>query len=154
MIGPMDPAAACKAVAKPMLYFFSLIAGSRIEPIAAVSAVEEPVMPAKTMDARTQTMARLPLIKPMHALANATILFDIPPVSIKFPASMKRGMAMIGQESSAENTRWAHTTIGILGSKITKMNEPTPIANAIGIPIIKNVKIQAKRIRTMFVTCY
>jgi len=88
----------------------------------------------------------------MQALANSTIRLDIPPVSISDPANIKRGIAIIGQESNAENTRCAHTTIGMLGSNITKINEPTPMANAIGIPMMKNVKIQIKRINTILVT--
>ncbi len=76
-----------------------------MEPTAAVSAVDEPEIPAKIIEAITDTMARLPLIKPKQALENSTILREMPPLSINPPASINKGMAMMGHESRAVNMR-------------------------------------------------
>ena len=49
MIAPMVPAHATSAAAKPGLYPWSFIAGTRIDPIADVSATDDPETPANTM---------------------------------------------------------------------------------------------------------
>ena len=103
MIGPIAPAAAINAVAKSMSYPFFFMAGIMIEPTAAVSAVDDPDTPAKIIEAMTETMPRLPLTNPKQALENSTILLEIPPLSINSPASINKGIAIIGHESRAVN---------------------------------------------------
>jgi hypothetical protein len=86
-----------------MLYPFFFISGSIIEPIAAVLATDDPVTPAKIIDAATQIIPRLPLIKQNNSEEKAIIRFDMPPVVINCPASINNGIARRSQESNPKN---------------------------------------------------
>jgi len=57
------------------------------------------------MLAITVTIPRLPRTKQRLAEANSTIRRDMPPLSIKPPASINNGTAMMGHESRAVNMR-------------------------------------------------
>ena len=72
-----------------------------IAPTAAVSAAADPDIPAKNILATMDTAARPPDIHPTRASAKFTILLEIPPESIRAPASIKRGTAIRGKESTA-----------------------------------------------------
>ncbi len=141
MIGPIAPAPACRTDANRMSYPFSLMAGIRIAPTAAVSAVEDPEIPANTMEASTHTMARLPLSQPTQASANSTIFWDSPPSSIRFPANINSGIAMIGQLSSPVNMRCGTRTSGKFPSRIMEIVVPSPRPTAMGVPIRKKNRI-------------
>src|SRR6266568_514930 len=75
----LAPDAAATAVASPMGYPRFRIAEIVTEPIAAVSAVDEPETPeSRVVETRT-TMPRLPRMGPTSAIAKLTSLRDTPP---------------------------------------------------------------------------
>jgi hypothetical protein len=78
-------------------------AGIRIAPIAKVVATEDPDTAAKIMQVSTQVMGKPPCTPPTKLLANSTRRREIPPVSIKFPAKIKKGMAASGNLLIEEN---------------------------------------------------
>ena len=73
------------------------MAGIITEPIAATSATAEPEISAKNKDTPTLTMARPPRRKPINAETNAISRLEIPPVFIKAPARMNKGIAINGK---------------------------------------------------------
>ncbi len=108
----MLPEQATSAAENPASYFLFFISGIMTEPIAAVSATPEPEIPPMIMPLIATTCARLPLILPTKARAKLMILLVIPPWLISAPASMNRGTAIKGNESSAVNRRWLKTAMG------------------------------------------
>ena len=64
-----------------------------IEPIATTVAGEMPETAAKSMQARTDAMASPPRKWPREATAKSIIRRATPPVVMKLPARMKKGMA-------------------------------------------------------------
>lgn len=95
------------------------MSGMSVEPIAAQVAAAEPERAPKNAHATMTTWARPPFIQPTSAFANLTIRRDIPPTSISLPASMKNGIAIIVNESTATNMRCANVATGIPLSSIT-----------------------------------
>jgi hypothetical protein len=75
------------------------MAGSVTEPIAAVSALEEPEMPENSMVASTTTRPRPPRIPPTNTVASATMRRAMPPCPMMAPDRMNSGMARSGNES-------------------------------------------------------
>ncbi|MNT20345.1 hypothetical protein D3C72_1556510 [compost metagenome] len=78
-------------------------AGIRIAPMANVVATDEPETAAKIMQVSTQVMGRPPCTPPTMLLANSTSRREMPPVSIRLPARMKKGMAASGNLLIAPN---------------------------------------------------
>tara|TARA_E500000318_G_scaffold95458_1_gene95260 strand:- start:847 stop:1092 length:246 start_codon:yes stop_codon:yes gene_type:complete len=74
------------------------MAGIRIEPIAAVVAAPDPEMAAKNSEVTMATIAKPPVILPTRVLEKSTRRRDIPPLCIKEPARMKKGIAINGKE--------------------------------------------------------
>src|SRR5690606_25258333 len=103
MITPMDPAEAATAEAKPPSYLRATIAGIIKPPIAATVAGPDPEIAAKNIQATIVTMLNPPVIQPTNAEANASSLFDTPPLPIRIPASIKNGIASKGNESREVN---------------------------------------------------
>jgi hypothetical protein len=62
-------------------------------PNPAASAIAEPDIPEKMTLAMTHTWPSPPGTWPITALANRNIRLVMPPVFIRFPASMKKGIA-------------------------------------------------------------
>jgi hypothetical protein len=83
---------------------------------------------------------------PIIISATLTNLFDRPPVSIKFPASIKNGTAISGKESTDIIDPWARYTVGT-PLAISPSNEAKPKAIAIGTPITKNTDKLPKSIK-------
>ena len=69
------------------------------EPMAEVVATAEPETAPKNMQAIVVTIERPPVIQPRRLSAKFTILLAIPPVAIRFPASIKNGTARSVKES-------------------------------------------------------
>src|SRR5437764_13752521 len=65
-------------------------------PIANVVATDEPETAAKIMQVSTQVMGSPACTLPRMLLANSTSRREMPPVSIRLPARMKKGMAASG----------------------------------------------------------
>ena len=64
--------------------------------MAKVVATDEPDTAAKIMQVSTQVMGRPPCTPPTMLLAKSTSRREMPPVSIRLPARMKKGMAASG----------------------------------------------------------
>ena len=142
MMGPMTPAAAISAAEKPASKPRRFMMGIMVELMAAVSATAEPEMPAKNIEATTATWARPPAIQPTRQLEKRTRRADMPPVSIRAPARMKNGIAMIGNESMPAKMRWTASS-GTRNPVIhSTARAPRQSAKAIGMPI----SIVAKKI--------
>src|SRR6478735_1965573 len=71
--------------------------------MAKVVATDEPETAAKIMQVSTQVMGRPPCTPPTMLLANSTRRREMPPVSIRLPARMKKGMAASGNLLIEEN---------------------------------------------------
>jgi len=71
--------------------------------MANVVATELPETAAKIMQVSTQVMGRPPCTPPTSDLAKSTSRREMPPVSIRLPARMKKGMASSGNLSMALN---------------------------------------------------
>ncbi|MPM95263.1 hypothetical protein SDC9_142417 [bioreactor metagenome] len=81
------------------------MAGIIIDPMAAVVAAPEPDIAAKNIQATIDTRPRPPDIQPIRVFAKLINLLDIPPLSIRLPASIKKGTAIKGKESVAVKRR-------------------------------------------------
>ena len=130
MIGPRAPPAAWSAVAKPLGYPRSFMAGIIMEPTAAVLALELPEMLAKNMDETTDTMGSPPRNRP----TTSTVRREIPQAFMSSPAKMKSGTAISAQELSAANARWGISSKGIWPSAKSAAMPLRPIAKATGTP--------------------
>jgi hypothetical protein len=73
------PADAKTAVAKAAGYFFFFMAGSAMEPIAAVFAAGEPEIPENIMTERITTSPSPPGRRPTKSIAISTIRRAMPP---------------------------------------------------------------------------
>ena len=95
------------------------------------------------MHTTTVTIPKPPVICPIILSKKSTSLFAIPPLLIKFPANIKKGIANKGNESTPATAFWAIIVIGILEKQIKVINVAIPIAYPIGtlsISRIKNIK--------------
>ena len=109
MIGPsMDDAT---APAKWSGYPSSFIPGMVMPPIADAVATPDPEMAPKRADVSTVITPRLPLMKPMKALARFISLLVILR-DIRLPARMKNGIARRDVESIPVNNFWGRDMIG------------------------------------------
>ena len=68
--------------------------------MAETSAAVEPEMPEKRISATTATIARPPRTRPTMAIARSTMRSEMPPDSMRAPATMKSGMASRTNEST------------------------------------------------------
>jgi len=76
-------------------YPFLVIALICIRPVLAISATDDPAIPAKIKLAITFTCPRPPFIHPTILCAKSKILSATPPSSIMIPAKMNNGTATI-----------------------------------------------------------
>ena len=106
MMGDKILPAAISPVLLSLLYPALTIIGMRIAPSAAVDATADPTMLAKRRIARMDTYPSPPLTCPTMALAALTIRLVIPPLFINSPANMKKGTAIMENESAPENRFW------------------------------------------------
>ena len=90
----MEPDVATREAAYSLEYPFSSIGGIKRAPIAAAAAIAEPVTAAKIIDDTTTTIPRPPGQWPTTDSEKSVIRREIPPTAIRFPASMKSGIAM------------------------------------------------------------
>ncbi len=103
-------------------------------PMEATVAGLEPEMAPKKAEETTVMMPSPPGIEPMRVLAKFTSRLEMPPPSIRPPASMKKGMAMNGKESTDVNMRCTTTSGGTaMGPKTRAIIEAKPKATAMGI---------------------
>src|SRR5512146_938861 len=102
------------------------------EPTAAESAAADPEMPAKNMLATTDTIANPPVIHPTRALAKLISRREMPPLSIKAPASRKNGTACSTVESAPPNICCGISVSGTSVSAARKSAAASPKATATG----------------------
>jgi hypothetical protein len=121
------------------------MAGIITEPIAAVSAVVEPDIPEKKTSDTIETMPRPFLKWPTRALDRLTSLTEIPPVSIKEPARMNRGMARKVKESEPEKIICGRITRGRSPFNRRPKIEARPMLKAIGTLMV--IKPRNKRLK-------
>ena len=86
----------------------------------------EPEMAAKIIQARVVTMARPPVIQPKSVSQKSTMRRATPPVLIRFPASMKKGMAIRGKESTPVMAFCVMSARGMLvkHTRVTRVEMP------------------------------
>ena len=113
MMTPMAPATDISAAAKGLLYPAFTISGIMMPPMAATVAGPEPEMAAKSMQVRMATMASPPVKLPRSELQKLISRREMPPPSMRLPATMNSGMASRGKESTEVNIRWATTSMGV-----------------------------------------
>ena len=98
--------------------------------MAEVVAMAEPEMAAKIIQARVVTMARPPVIQPKSVSQKSTVrtFFRlVAPISvIRFPASMKKGMAIRGKESTPVMAFCVMSARGMLvkHTRVTRVEMP------------------------------
>ena len=97
-------------------------AGIRMAPMAKVVATEEPDTAAKIMQVSTQVMGRPPCTPPTMLLANSTRRREMPPVSIRLPARMKKGMAASGNLLMALNISFTEISMLALVAWMPRMD--------------------------------
>ena len=68
-------------------------------PTADTVATAEPEIAAKNIHTTTVTIPNPPVTCPIRESKKFTSLFAIPPLLIRFPASIKKGIAKRGNES-------------------------------------------------------
>ncbi len=105
-----------------------------VEPIAETSATVEPEIPEKMYSATTTAMERPPRIHPTRTWASRTRRTAMPPVSIREPARMKRGMASSTNESTPSKICFTTTVSGYCPLHQSPTKPETPITKATGTP--------------------
>src|SRR4051794_30413914 len=122
------------------------------EPIANVVATLEPETAAKIMQVSTQVAANPPCTPPTTDFANSTSRREIPPVSIRLPARMKKGIAASG--NLLIEAYISLTEISILMSEIQiPTSAATPIDTATEIESAKQRHIVIRIVRDMTRLC-
>ena len=105
-------------------------------PMAATVAGPEPEIAAKSMQVRTATMARPPVKWPIRELQKLMSRREMPPPSIRLPATMNRGMAIRGKESTEVNIRWAMTSMGMVSLAARAMKQEDARTTQMGKPMM------------------
>ena len=134
IIGPIIEEDAVTTAENVFVYPCLIMAGTSMDPTAAVSATATPVTPAKNMLAKILTYARPPLKCPTRLLAKSTRRGKTPLRLIRSPAMMKKGMAIRGKESMPPNINVGRTFKGM--DSVTKINATParPRQKATGTP--------------------
>ncbi len=107
--------------------------------MAAAAAAPEPEIAPKSIFAMTLVWASAPGIRPAMTLATLTRRSAMPPLFIRLPANMKKGIAIREKEFAPAKSRWAlvakEISAGSMQSMATALDRPTdtlmdtPIAN-------------------------
>src|SRR5512144_1474607 len=98
--------------------------------MAKVVATDEPETAAKIMHVSTHVIGRPPCTPPTSDLAKSTRRRDMPPVSIRFPARMKNGIAASGNLSIAVNISFGIASHGKSVKPAMPTHAAKPIATA------------------------
>src|SRR5690606_29547842 len=114
-----------------------------------VVATDEPETAAKIMQVSTQVIGRPPWMPPTIERAKSTRRCEIPPVSIRLPARMKKGMAASGNLSSALNISFGNRIIRS-GSEMTRpIDAARPIETATETLNAKQISIVISMVTDM-----
>ena len=104
------------------------MAGIRIFPIPAVSAWEEPEIPANIMDTRIFAWARPPRTWPTEDLHTSIRRSEMEPSFIRFAARMNSGTASRVKLFSPLNIFVKTTLLGMIGSAAIPAKDTKPSA--------------------------
>ena len=130
---PMVPDAPMTPKANDRGYPFSIIAGSRIVPIASAVATDDPQIAANSVQATTVTSPSEPRTPPSHAADTSTSAFATPPWRMNAAA-----ITNSGSDISAGEFSWSMITCArpIIGSPETAYRTAVhaPSTRKIGIP--------------------
>ena len=107
MTTPSVPPDAATAAATSSGYPFCFILGTVIPPMAATVAGLEPEMAPKNAEATTVIQDRRPGILLISISIKSMSRLEMPPFSIMFPASIKKGTAIRVKLSAWVNILWA-----------------------------------------------
>ena len=112
-------------------------------PMAAAEATPDPLMEPNSMLATTLVWARGPGRKLLTILAQLISRMAMPPLFIRLPARMKKGMANRAKESRPTKTRWAEVRMAPSNGRIIAIarKEESPILMLMGVPM--NSRINA-----------
>jgi len=122
------------------------MAGIMMEPMAAVSAAVDPETPEKKISDTMETIPRPFLKWPTKAYARLTSLLEIPPVSMRAPARIKKGTAKRGKESQPVKIFCGTMTRGMFPFTRRPTIEANPMLNAMGTLIAtKPIKARLRR---------
>jgi len=142
---PMVEEVALIATEYSLSYPALFIVGIRMEPNPEASATEEPDTPAKIILPTIDTEASPPLQCPTSMFAKSSSLRVTPPIFIRFPAMMKKGIARRGKESVPENIFCTMNSRDRFSFVTTKATLESPSANAMGAPkTMRNRKLIRK----------
>ncbi len=137
MIGPMVEEAAVTAALKRRENPALVMASSSTIPIPAASATAAPDIPAKIMLLTTFTWPRPPLMWPTMFWARRKIRWVMPPVFIRLPTRMKKGMARRGKPVVLEYIlAGIMDRVSISPSTTKKITAVSPMETAMGRPIM------------------
>ena len=134
---PMVEEVAVIAALTSFGYFFRIISGIRMLPMEAVSATEEPEIPPKIILARMFTWPNAPRTCPRNRRQKSMIRWVTPPIRIKTPARIKKGMA-VNRKESAPATIFR---VAIEKGKPCRLETKRKIILALGLKISDKDKI-------------
>jgi hypothetical protein len=101
------------------------------------------------MQVSTQLMGSPPCTPPTSDLAKSTSRREMPPVSIRLPARMKKGMAARGNLSMAENISLGTRMSLPLSNSVSPRTAAPPIETAIEMLKAKHSSIVINKVRDM-----
>ncbi len=145
MMGPMVDAAPTRAAEKARGYPAFSMAGIRTTPVPVASATADPDMPAMIMLVTTVTWPSPPRICPTRHWAKCTRRCVIPPVFMRLPARMKKGIASSVKLVVPEYMRaGSMSRTSVCPSPTKKITAVKPMQSAMGSPIRMKRKSTAK----------
>ena len=145
MMGPMVEAAPTKAAEKDRGYPAFSMAGIRMVAVPVASATADPDMPAMIMLVTTVTWPSPPRMCPTRHWAKWTSRCVIPPVFIRLPARMKKGMARRVKLVVPEYMRAGSISrTSACPSATKKITAVSPMHRAMGRPSMTNRSNTAK----------
>src|SRR5699024_6994659 len=153
IMGPIVEAQAIIEVVNPLSYPSFNIVGINIPPIAAAAAIAVPVKAAKNMLLIITTSAKPPGIGPTMIFEKLIRRWEIPPLAIISPASIKSGIA-----TNVKLFVPLKRLLGTLANKLISLaiipsSEIKAIAKAIGTRHIINTKSSTiKNIQSILLT--
>jgi hypothetical protein len=112
----------------------------RTAPMAAASADAEPEIPANSMLVKMFTCASPPLKCPISALERFTNLRVIPPVFMIWPARIKKGTAIMGNELRLKKSFCGTISKDMSPIPMIAMIPANSIQKATGIPKNRKTK--------------
>ena len=144
---PCTDEAMVTVVAKSRSYPALSIAGISTDPSEDMSAIGEPEIPPKNIEATILTIARPPRIQPTTARARRSRRSVIPPPLMMSPARMKNGTASSEKDARLPTIRWNAISSGMFNHSIVA-SEDSAMEKATFVPISNKTTKLPSRIET------